>query len=349
MKHKHTILLWAACTAFTACSSYDFEQEQYRKEINLLQNSEGIYDRQVVNLNDQDTEKGAIINLVAGLSGSTASTQNYRVTLIPSDSLFKAYNKSNFDIETDRYAKLLPEECYEAPELTKDIPAGESKVLFPFRLKNMERLSPDSIYMLNYEIDPASTTPVNAKKRHVLLRIHWENEFASTATQMNYSYNSTMIITPGQTATQVAEVRRPTGTVRAFPLTKNSVRMMAGEESWHSYPKAAADIKQKSIIIEVGKQLPENPLAREVTIKPYNAEEIEVRMMTPLGDYDNTFLLNELAALGGGNSTHYKEFRLHYKYRLLRVKQSDGTYKPGPLREVQAKLRYQYNPRANEL
>ena len=33
--------------AFAACDSYDFEQEQYKNEVNLLINSDLIYDRQV--------------------------------------------------------------------------------------------------------------------------------------------------------------------------------------------------------------------------------------------------------------------------------------------------------------
>lgn len=71
--------------------------------------------------------------------------------------------------------------------------------------------------------------------------------------------------------------------------------------------------------------------------------------MTPLGEYDNTFLLNEMQVLGGGNSKFYKEFRVHYKYRLLKVKQNDGSFAPGPMKTVQAKLRYEFNPRADQL
>ncbi len=349
MKYKYSILLRTVCAVLGACNSYDFDQEQYRKEINLLQNTEGVFDRQVVDMADETSEKGAIINIVAGLSGSRPSNQAYSVSLINSDSLFNAYNKSNFDIETERYARRLPVECYEEPELRQDIPAGKSQVLFPFRLKNLSKLSPDSVYMLNYEIDKDTETPYNPKKRHVLLRIHWKNDYASTARQMAYSYNSAKVITPATTPTGTATLRRPTNSLTAFPLTKNSVRFLAGDEEYGDYKKALRQINQKSIIIEVGEQLPENPLARYITIKPYKEEEMEVKMMTPLGEYDNTFLLNEMQVLGGGNSKFYKEFRVHYKYRLLKVKQNDGSFAPGPMKTVQAKLRYEFNPRADQL
>ena len=56
-------------------------------------------------------------------------------------------------------------------------------------------------------------------------------------------------------------------------------------------------------------------------------------------DYDNTFLLNAIRT-PDGRATYYKEFRLHYKYRL------EST---APYREVKAKLRYEFNPRVDNL
>ncbi|MCS3160112.1 DUF4361 domain-containing protein [Bacteroides faecis] len=61
--------------------------------------------------------------------------------------------------------------------------------------------------------------------------------------------------------------------------------------------------------------------------------------LTPIGEYDNTYLLNVIRT-PDGRATYYKEFRLHYKYRL----QSTDRY-----REVNAKLRYQFNPRVENL
>lgn len=344
MKNKiNKLVLLAVGVTLFSCETYDFDQEQYKKEVNLLQNTEGIYDRQCVDMALQDTEGGAVINLVVGVSGSQLPDKDIPVEIVHSDSLFNVFNKSNYDIDSSRFAKLLPQEFYEEPALQGVIKAGESKVVFPIKLRNLYKLSPDTIYFINYKLDPGSKTPYNKKKNEVLLRIHWKNEFASTRTGMMYSYNNSTVInlTNGETA-------RPTNAIQAFPTSANSIRMLAGTENYGDYKKAAPQIRQKSITITVNKQLATDPKKRDVVITPYNEKEMEVIMLTPLGEYDNTFYLNELTALGGGNSTYYKEFRLHYKYRLLNP-QKDGTNNPGPYKEVKAKLRYQYNPRAEQL
>lgn len=341
-KINKLLLLVVGITLFS-CETYDFDQEQYKKESYLLQNSDGVYDRQCVAMDAETSANGAFINLVVGISGSQLPSENVPVSIIHSDSLFKAFNKSNYDIDSTRFAKLLPEECYEEPALNGVIKAGESQVKFPIKLKNLNKLSPDTIYFLNYKIDPGSKIPFNNKKKEVLLRIHWKNEFASTQTRVMYNYNSTTVVNLSN-----GETARPTNTLQAFPLTVNSVRMLAGNEDYGDYKKAAPQIRQKSVVLTVGKQLQTDPKKREVVVTPYSDNEMEVVMLTPIGEYDNTFYLNELIALGGGNSTYYKEFRVHYKYRLLNP-QKDGTNKPGPFKEVKAKLRHQYNPRAEQL
>ena len=40
------LLLLAVGITLFSCETYDFDQEQYKKEIYLLQNSDGVYDRQ---------------------------------------------------------------------------------------------------------------------------------------------------------------------------------------------------------------------------------------------------------------------------------------------------------------
>ena len=215
------------------------------------------------------------------------------------------------------------------------IPAGSSKAMFPVYLKNLDKISPDSIYFLEYKIDSLKTPDCNPKKRHVLLRIHKENYYASTQTATYYNYTSSTIIIPNTDGT--SEVRRPTNSNRVFPVSENSVRLMAGDESFSDYTTALDIINKGSIILEMGEQLPENPLAKELTILPY--KDIDVMQLTPIGEYDNTYLLNVIRT-PDGRATYYKEFRLHYKYRL----QPTDRY-----REVNAKLRYQFNPRVENL
>ena len=328
MKKIVTIILCSALVVISGCDNYDFAQEQFRKEVNLLSNSSLVYDRQVAELQ----QGGDTLFVVASLSGSQASDESFAVALQNSDTLLRAYNKSNFDINKARFAKYLPEECYEFPTMEMTIPAGSSKAMFPVYLKNLDKISPDSIYFLEYKIDSLKTPDCNPKKRHVLLRIHKENYYASTQTATYYNYT---IIIPNTDGT--SEVRRPTNSNRVFPISENSVRLMAGDESFSDYTTALDIINKGSIILEMGEQLPENPLAKELTILPY--KDIDVMQLTPIGEYDNTYLLNGIRT-PDGRATYYKEFRLHYKYRL----QSTDRY-----REVNAKLRYQFNPRVENL
>lgn len=331
MKKIVTIILCSALVVISGCENYDFAQEQYRKEVNLLSNSGLVYDRQVAELQ----QGGDTLFVVASLSGSQASDESVTVGLQNSDTLLRAYNKSNFDINKARFAKYLPQECYEFPTMEMTIPVGSSKAMFPVYLKNLDKISPDSIYFLEYKIDSLKTPNYNPNKRHVLLRIHKENYYASTQTATYYNYTSSTIIIPNTDGT--SEVRRPTNSNRVFPISENSVRLMAGDESFSDYTTALDIINKGSIILEMGEQLPENPLAKELTILPY--KDIDVVQLTPIGEYDNTYLLNVIRT-PDGRATYYKEFRLHYKYRL----QSTDRY-----REVNAKLRYQFNPRVENL
>lgn len=315
---------------FTFCSSYDFDQEQYKKEINLLSNSELVYDRQVANLKSS----GDTIFIMASLSGSIPSDEAYNVGIMESDSLFHAYNKSNFDIEKDRYARKLPEECFVIPNMDMQIPAGQSQVKFPVYLQNLDKLSPDSIYVLDYKIDPEKTPFVNPKKQEVLLRLFFENEFATTQQNTFYNYTSSSVLTLDLNSPMV---KRPTNANQVFPLNENSVRMLAGDETFDEYKTGLDKINKRSIMVTIGDKTPQNPLARFVTIEPYKT--LDVVQMTPFEVYNNTYLIN-IISTPDGRKTYYKEFRLHYKYRLE---------KTDPYKEVQAILRMEFSPRAELL
>ena len=315
---------------FAACSSYDFDQEQYRNEVNLLSNSDLVYDRQVAELK----ENGDTIFLVAGLSGSQLSSKPFKVGVEEADSLFNVYNKTNFDIDVTRFARWLPDECYTFPKMEMQIPAGESQVKFPIHLHNLERLSPDTTYFLNYKIDPLKTDAFNPRKKEVLLRIFVENDYATTRSNTFYNYTSSYITT---LSIDAGVPKRPTSSNQVFPVGPNSVRMLAGDETFGDYKNALNNINRMSITVTVGEKTAKNPLARSVTIKPYKT--IEVEQMPPFEVYDNTYLIN-IISTPDGRSTYYKEFRLHYKYRL------QPTH---PFKEVKAILRMEYNPRADLL
>lgn len=316
--------------AFAACETYDFESEQYKNVVNLLSNSAQIYDRQVSSLR----ASGDTIFLVAGLSGTTHPNQSFNVALVEGDSLFHAFNKSNYDIDSSRFARWLPAVCYTFPNTQMDIPVGQNQVRFPIYLKNLDKLSPDSIYLLDYKLDTKRTKDFNPLKKEVLLRIYKENEFASTYKNTYYNYTTTYVET---LSLSDRLVRRPTNANQIFPLGENSVRMLAGDETFGDYKGALDDINAKSINVTVGEQTPQNPLARHATVESYKT--LDVVQMPPYEMYNNTYLINILTT-PDGRSTYYKEFRLHYKYRL------NPTL---PYKEVKAILRMEYSPRAEQL
>ena len=69
MKKILTIILCSALVMISGCDKYDFDQEQFRKEVNLLSNSNLVYDRQVAELQ----QGGDTLFVVASLSGSQAT------------------------------------------------------------------------------------------------------------------------------------------------------------------------------------------------------------------------------------------------------------------------------------
>ncbi|MFC2759066.1 BT_3044 domain-containing protein [Hallella multisaccharivorax] len=335
----------------TSCNNYDFDQNVYPHKVSLMAGSDRIYDRTTVNLSAVE-DGTASIKLVATLSGSLLADRDYHVTVAHDDSLFNAYNKSNFDVDSSKFAHLLPAEYYEDSSLSGTISAGTNKCTFDIKLKNLDKLSPDSTYFLDYKIIQhdaeaiaTDNNKLDSRLDHVLLKITWKNDYASTATAYNYQLTSTQVIN-----NDTKSVARPTNTVRAFSIDAHSVRFLAGDESYSDYTKALHDINVKSIIVTVNSQTATNPDAYNISIKPYKSDSLEVETLTPYGEYDNTFLLNKIGGSASSNATYYKEFRLHYKYRILtNTKQKDGTWTPGPWKEVLCKMRYQYNPRADQL
>lgn len=341
----------ALAATMTSCNNYDFDQEFYRNDVSLLSASNNIYSATVIDM--AESEAGtANLPLVVQVAGSQPSGQSYTVTISPDDSLFNRYNKTNYDIDTSRFAHVLPAECY--PDeykrgFTVTIPAGEEKAVVNIPVTRLDLLSPDSTYFLEYAITDANTG-VNEKKSHVMLQVVYKNDYASTSESVDYSYSSTTIVYgTGSSAT----TDRPTTSVHAFPLASNKIRMMAGNESYDDYTNALDIINGRSVVYTIGDQTPTNPNAYNVTITPYVEGNIEVEMLNPVEDYNNTFLINSIGGSASTNATYYKEFRLHYRYRLITHSTDKTTGEPvstpGQWKEVKAIMRYSFNPRADLL
>lgn len=327
---KKIPLVCLALGALSACNNYDFQQEFYKNEVGLL--SKGtmmIYDRQVVDLTDENPT----IYVVGNLSGSQNPSKDMPFTVMKSDSLFNRYNKTNFDIDSARFAHFLPEECYDMPEMSGVIKSGERQGRIPIVLKNLTTLSPDSTYLLDFKLDPDHSAPINHKKKHVLIQVFMKNDYASTATNTSYTYRNTVVAVLSE-GSNVA--RKISSSVQLFPMGPQSVRLLAGDETWKDYKDALEIINERSIVLEVGEKDPRDGSSHKVTIKPYKT--IEVVQMPAIYEYPNTFRLVE-DKLPGGRSEFYKEFRLHYKYRVSPDE---------PFKEVKACLRLRVDKHADK-
>jgi len=68
-------------------------------------------------------------------------------------------------------------------------------------------------------------------------------------------------------------------------------------------------------------------------------KNLEIKQLPPDDIYDNTYLINAVTS-PGGRINYYKEFRLHYQYRLSPTE---------PFKEVKGILRLEYNPNSDLL
>src|SRR5690625_6885832 len=134
------------------------------------------------------------IHIVASLSGPLPHDKDLEVTIVEDDSLFDSYNKSNFDIDSSRFAKILPDHCFEIPQLSTKIKAGEFKAFFPVYLRNLGSLSPDTLYFINYKIDPERSDGFNEEKKEIFLQIFMKNDYASTIYNTFYNFNLSFIL-----------------------------------------------------------------------------------------------------------------------------------------------------------
>jgi hypothetical protein len=152
-----------------------------------------------------------------------------------------------------------------------------------------EGLSPDSVYMISLKIKDYSHYEVNPDKADVLYRVYIKNYYA---VQKN----------PGSTYNMKGKLDgdNTIGVKRMFPLTHNSVRIMAGTETF----EANVDVINKwSITLEIADD-------GYVTVKPFKSSSIQIEQIDDDPDYPNTFFIED-----DGFRT-FKSFLLHYKYKV---------------------------------
>jgi hypothetical protein len=243
------------------------------------------------------------------MGGTNPTEKDTRITLVHDLDLFNRYNKGTYDVETDRYARLLPEEKYTIDSYDLVIPAGAKDARLPIKIRP-EGLSPDSTYMIPLKIKDYSDYEVNPAKADVLYHVLIKNYYAVQKSATNYSMKG------------VYDGGNVLGTKRVFPLTANSVRITAGNTSFEA---DTAVINRWSLALEIGDD-------GHVTVKPFKANRIQVEQIDE-GDagydaeYPNKFFIDD-----DGFRT-FKSFLLHYKFKV----EGDGNE-----HEMREELRFEF-------
>ena len=258
-----------------------FEKEMYKNEVALISSDYHNTFQEVVHLTGEE-----IIGYIAASVGGTHAPEKEMVIGLEEDPAPLAlYNYSLYDADESLYARQLHPDKYEIADPRIQINAGERTGKSMIKL-NPDGLSPDSTYFISLRATDISGVELNPKKSTILYQIVLENNYASQAKSSLY------------TMTGMMDGMVTAANKQLFPLTHNSVRMIAGNETFVSTVEA---LEMNSVILEVAED-------STVTIKPYGS--IQVTQLDGDPKYPNMFLVEEAY----GQKTNV--FLLSYEYTI---------------------------------
>lgn len=258
-----------------------FEKEMYKNEVALISTDYHNTFQEVVHLTG-----GEVIGYIAASVGGThAPVKDMVIGLEEDPEPLRQFNYFNFDADESLYARQLPNEKYEIPDYRIQINSGDRTGKSMIKI-NPEGLSPDSTYFISLRATDISGVELNPKKSNILYQIVLENNYASQARSSLY------------TMTGMVDGMVTAANKQLFPLSYNSVRMIAGNETFVSTVEA---LEKNSIILEVSED-------NSVTIKPYGL--IQVTQLDDDLKYPNVFMVEEAF----GQKTNV--FLLSYEYTI---------------------------------
>ena len=264
----------------TSCKDNElFEKEMYKNEVALISSSYYNTFQEIVPLTGQE-----VTGYIAASAGGTHSpTKDMVIQLEEDDAQLDIYNRSLYDADEKLYAKLLPKDKYEILDYKILIKAGERTGRTMVKLYP-DGLSPDSTYFIELKAANVDGVEINSKKNSILYQVLIKNDYASQAENTFYSM------------TGLVDGRVTAGNKKLYPLTKNSVRVIAGTESFENNEDR---INKTSIVLEVG---PDN----RITIKPY--KDLLVTQIDGDTRYPNIFKVEE------SFGRKFNVFLLSYEY-----------------------------------
>ncbi|TKC04856.1 BT_3044 domain-containing protein [Pedobacter frigoris] len=297
MKRRYITML-ALATALSSCKDNEiFEKEMYKNEVALISSSYYNTFQEIVPL----TGKEVTGYIAASAGGTHSPTKDMVIQLEEDDAQLDFYNRSLFDADKNLYAKLLSKDKYEILDYKILIKAGERTGRTMVKIRP-DGLSPDSTYFIELKATDVSGIEINSKKNTLLYQVLIKNDYASQAENTFYSM------------TGLANDMVTAGNKKLFPLTGNSVRVIAGTESFESN---VTHINKNSIVLEVGAD-------NKITIKPY--KDIVLKQLDGDTRYPNVFRVEE------SFGRKFNVFLLSYEYVV------NGT-----TRRMQEELRIEIN------
>jgi hypothetical protein len=258
-----------------------FEQEMYKNVVALISSSYHNNFEEVVPLNGEEVAG----YISASVGGSYAPTKDLSLNLIEENTPFNRYNWSLYDADSSRYARLLPSDKYEIPDYKLVIKAGERTGRTLIKLRP-DGLSPDSTYFISLVAADAEGLELNPTKKNILYKVSIYNQYASQSA--NSFYSMTGLLNGAITA----------ASKQLFPISSNSVRVIAGTESFVSDEE---NIANSAILLEVDAE-------NKVKIKPY--KNIQVEQIDGNSRFPNTFHVEE------SFGRKFNVFLLSYRYIL---------------------------------
>lgn len=277
------IAVLSLTTMFASCDDNTvFEKEMYKNEVALISSDYHNTFQEVVHLTGDD-EIVAYVAVSAG--GTHAPTEDLVIALEEDPQPLLEYNLSVYDVEESMYAKSVPKDRYtiENPQII--VKAGERTGKTAIKLRP-NGLSPDSSYFIGLRAVDISGVELNPKKNTILYQVLIKNDYASQAENSLY------------TMTGLANDMPTAANKQLFPMTHNSVRMIAGNETFQS---TEASIANTAIILEVDEN-------NKVKIKPFKNIQVIQLDNDPL--YPNIFRVEE------SYGRRINVFLLSYEYTI---------------------------------
>lgn len=280
-----------------------YKKEQYKNVFALISESDNV-SRKLHSLGEE-----SIGYIAASMGGTNATGKDVVVKLVEDKSLIDKFNRVNYDTDVSKYVKAMPASKYDIESYQFSIPAGEISGRLPIRIRP-DGLSPDSSYFIPLRIDTYTSFEANAQKSFILYRVKTKNKYAVSDGTSVYSMRAKY-----RPQGSPSELEMP-GTKTMHPLTKNSVRIMAGNEA---YVSDVNTFNKNAIILSVSDD-------NKVTVSSY--KNVVVTQVNGDPEFPNVFRIED-----DGFKKTFKTFLIRYNYV------SNGT-----VVEMKEELRLEFNP-----